>query len=186
MPEPRAGAGEQWRALGRGRAALLAQLAPGDRCAQPASGCGRVPWHRLCRITGSQNGRGWEGPLWVTQPNPLPKQGHPEQAAQDCIQVGLQYRQRRSLHSLPGQPVPVLRHPQREEILPRVQLELPLLQFVPIAHCPLSCLWAPLQRVWPRPPDPHPADICKHLLGRLAAFEKKAVAHSAGALSWAM
>jgi len=24
----------------------------------------------------SQHGRGWKGPLWVTQPNPLPKQGH--------------------------------------------------------------------------------------------------------------
>ena len=26
-------------------------------------------------------------------------------------------------------------------------------------RCPLSCRWAPLERVWPRPPDPHPADI---------------------------
>ena len=40
-------------------------------------------------ITESQNGRGWKGPLWVTQPNPLPKQGHPQQAAQDHIQGGL-------------------------------------------------------------------------------------------------
>jgi len=31
------------------------------------------------------------------------------------------------------------------------------------AHCPMSCRWAPLERVWPHPPDPHPADICKHL-----------------------
>jgi len=30
------------------------------------------------------------------------------------------------------------------------------------AHCPLSCHWAPLERVWSRPPDPHPADIYKH------------------------
>jgi len=29
--------------------------------------------------------------------------------------------QRRRLHNLPGQPVPGLRHPQREEVLPRVQ-----------------------------------------------------------------
>ena len=35
------------------------------------------------RITESQNGRGWQGPLWVTQPNPRPKQGHSQQAAQD-------------------------------------------------------------------------------------------------------
>ena len=30
-------------------------------------------------FTESHNVRGWKGPLWVTQPNPLPKQGHPEQ-----------------------------------------------------------------------------------------------------------
>jgi len=37
----------------------------------------------------SQNGRGWQGPLWVTQPNPLLKQGHPEQAAQHCVQAAI-------------------------------------------------------------------------------------------------
>ena len=46
---------------------------------------------------------GWQGPLWVTQPNPLPKQGHPEQASQHRVQVGLEYLQRRRFHSLPGQ-----------------------------------------------------------------------------------
>jgi len=61
------------------------------------------------RITESQNGEGWKGPLWVIQSNPLPKQGHPEQAAQDRVQVGLEYLQRRRLRSLPGQPVSVLR-----------------------------------------------------------------------------
>ena len=44
-------------------------------------------------VTESQNGGGWKGPLWVTQCNPLPKQGHPEQAAQDqvftCSAVGV-------------------------------------------------------------------------------------------------
>jgi len=50
---------------------------------------------------------------------------------------GLEYLQRKRLHSLPGQPGPGLRHPQREEVLPRVQLELPLLQFVPAAPRPL-------------------------------------------------
>ena len=47
----------------------------------------------------SQNVRGWQGPLWVTQPSPLPKQGHPEQAAQHCVQAGLEYLQRRRLHN---------------------------------------------------------------------------------------
>ena len=89
-------------------------------------------------VTESQNGRGWQGPLWVTHPNPLPKQGHPEQAAQHLVQAGLEYLQRRRLHSLPGQPGPGLRHPQREEVLPRVQLELLMLQFVPVAPCPVA------------------------------------------------
>jgi len=40
--------------------------------------------------TESQHGRGWQGPLWVTQPNPLPKQGHPEQAAQHHVQTDFQ------------------------------------------------------------------------------------------------
>ena len=86
----------------------------------------------------SQNVRGWQGYLWVTQSNPLPKQGHPEQAAQHRIQAGLEYLQRRRLHSLPGQPGPGLHHPPGEEVLPRVQLELPLLQFVPVAPCPVA------------------------------------------------
>jgi len=71
-------------------------------------------------------------------PTPLPKQGHPEQAAQERVQAGLEYLQRKRLHNLPGQPGPVLRHPQREEVLPHVQKELPLLQFVPIAPCPVT------------------------------------------------
>ena len=38
------------------------------------------------------------------------------------------------------------------------------------ARCPLSCHWAPPKRVWPHPPDTHPSDICKHLLGPITAF----------------
>ena len=53
-----------------------------------------------------------------SSPTSLPKQGHLQQAAEDLVQVGLQYLQRRRLHSLPGQPVPGLHHPQREEVLP--------------------------------------------------------------------
>ena len=69
---------------------------------------------------------------------PLPKQGHLQEAAQDLVQAGLEYLQRRRLHSPSGQPVPGLRYPQREEVLPHVQLELPVLQFVPIAPCPVT------------------------------------------------
>jgi len=73
-----------------------------------------------------------------SSPSPLPKQGHLQQAAQDLIQVGLEYLQGSRLHNLPGQPVPVLRHPQSKEVLPRVQMELLTLQFVPIAPCPVA------------------------------------------------
>ena len=76
--------------------------------------------------------------LWgSSSPTRLPKQGHLQQAAQDCVQAGFEYLQRR-LHNLSGQPVPVLHHPQSEEVLPHVQTELPMLQFVPIAPCPVA------------------------------------------------
>ena len=45
---------------------------------------------------------GLEGPLGIPQPNPLPKQGHPEQGAQHRGQAVLEYLQRRRLHSLRG------------------------------------------------------------------------------------
>ena len=73
-----------------------------------------------------------------SSPDLLPKQGHLQRAAQDLVQAGLEYLQRRRLHNLPGQPVPGLRHPQREEVLPHVQTELPVPQFVPIAPCPVA------------------------------------------------
>jgi len=69
--------------------------------------------------------------------SPVLKQGHLKEAAQDLVQEGLEYLQRRRLHNLPGQPVPVLRRPQRE-VLPHVQLELPMLQVLPIAPCPVT------------------------------------------------
>ena len=73
-----------------------------------------------------------------SSPTPLPEQGHLQQAAHDLIQVGLEYLQRRRLHNPSGQPVPGHRHPQREEVLPHVQTELPMLQFVPTAPCPVA------------------------------------------------
>jgi len=60
-----------------------------------------------------------------SSPTHLTKKGHLEQAAQDLVQVGLEYLQIGRLHNLPGQPVPVLRHPQSEEVLPHAPLLLP-------------------------------------------------------------
>jgi len=39
----------------------------------------------LAALDAVQDGRGWKGPLRVTQSNPLLKQGHSEQAAQDHV-----------------------------------------------------------------------------------------------------
>ena len=72
-----------------------------------------------------------------SSPIPLPKQGHLEHVAQDLIQAGFEYFHR-GIHNPSGQPVPVLRHPQGEEVLPRVQLKLPMLQFVLTAPCPVA------------------------------------------------
>jgi len=71
--------------------------------------------------------------LWGSSgPTPLLKQGHLQQTAQDLVQAGFEYLQRRRLHSPSGQPVPVLCHPQSKEGLPHVQTELPMLQLVPV------------------------------------------------------
>jgi len=72
--------------------------------------------------------------LWgSSSPAPLPKQGPLQQAAEDLVQAGFEYHQRRRIHNISGQPVPVVRHPQMEEVLPYVQVELPMFQFVPVA-----------------------------------------------------
>ena len=62
-------------------------------------------------ITESQNGHGGNGPLKITQSNPPAEQDHLEHIAQDGIQAGFECVQRRRLHNLSGQPVPVLCHP---------------------------------------------------------------------------
>ena len=58
-----------------------------------------------------------------SSPTPLPKQDHLQQAAQDRVQAGLEYLQRRRLHNLSEQPIPVVHHPQSEEVLPHIQTE---------------------------------------------------------------
>jgi len=90
-----------------------------------------------------------------SSPTPLPKQGHLQQAAQDLVQAGLEYLQRRRLHNPSGQPGPVLHHPQSEEILPHVQTELPVLpnarsetkqrqNILLLGLCPPADFWAVL------------------------------------------
>ena len=72
-----------------------------------------------------------------SSPTLAPKHGHLQQATEERSQAVLKYLQRRRLHNLPGQPVPALCLPQREEILPHVQMELLVLHCVPLAPCPV-------------------------------------------------
>ena len=76
--------------------------------------------------------------LWgPSSPAPLPKQGHVKQVSQDLRQAGFEYLQRRRLHNPYGQPVPVLHHPE-SEVLPRLQMELLIFQFLPTVPCPVA------------------------------------------------
>ena len=69
------------------------------------SRCAPTPDSAGCEYTESQNhrmvgiGRDLCG---SSSPTLLPKQGHLQQATQDLVEAGLEYLQRRRLHSLPG------------------------------------------------------------------------------------
>jgi len=61
-----------------------------------------------------------------------------QQATQVGVQAGLEYLQRRGIHKLPGQPVPVFRHPYHEEVSTYLCVEfLPMIQIVAISPYPV-------------------------------------------------
>jgi len=66
-----------------------------------------------------------------------PKVGSLQWVTKEIIQVGLEYLQRRRLHNLSGQPVPVLCHPQCKEVL-QICVKLPVFQFLAVAPCPIA------------------------------------------------
>ena len=70
------------------------------------------------------------GAFWVHVAQALLQQGHPEQGAQTGLQGGDP--------TACGQPVPVLWHLHSTAMLPGVQRESHVLQFVPTASCPGS------------------------------------------------
>ena len=68
--------------------------------------------------------------LWRSPVKPLLKH-----SAQNRVQAGFECLQRRRLHQLSGQPVPVLCHPQGKDVFPPIPMELPGFAFVPVAPC---------------------------------------------------
>lgn len=85
----------------------------------------------------SQNPRCWKGLQEIILSKSPAEAGSLEYIAQESVQVGFEYLQRRTLN-LSGQPVPVLSHLHRKGILPHVCLKLPMLKFLPIAHCSVA------------------------------------------------
>ena len=71
-------------------------------------------------------------------PTPCPSRVTQSRLHRTASRQVLNISRKRRLHNRPGQPVPGLRHPQREEVLPRLQTELPLLPFAPVAPCPVA------------------------------------------------
>ena len=111
-------------------------------------------------LTESQKGWGWKGPLEVSGPTPLLKEGHLKLIAQDHVQMAFEHLQGVRLHNLSGQPVPVLCDPHSKKVFPHVQREPPVFQFVP--HCLWCCHWAPLKRAWFLPLCTPPSCIYIH------------------------
>ena len=105
--------------------------------------------------TESQNGRGWQGPLWVTQSNP-PAQARSPRAGCTAPRPGGS-----GISPEKETPPPPwaawARAPSPSEGRSSSSCSDGASSASVCAHCPLSCRWAPLNRVWPHPPDPHPA-----------------------------
>jgi len=102
-------------------------------------------WHHslLYRITESQDGWGWKGPLDLSGPICLLKRGHLELVDQELVWTAFEYLQGWRLHHLSAQLVSVLSPPHSNKMFPDAQEEPPVFQLVPIAfdlvtlHCTL-------------------------------------------------
>mgnify|MGYP001855759008 CR=1 FL=1 len=70
--------------------------------------------------------------------------------------MDFEYLQRRRLHHLCGQPVPVLHHLHRKVVFLMFMWNFRVSAW---ACCSLSCHWAPPRRAWPHPLDCHPLFI---------------------------
>lgn len=75
---------------------------------------------------------------------PHARQCHVEQVTQELIQAGSERPQIARLHSLPGQPVPLLCHILCKEVLPYGEVELLVFR-----HCSFSCHWVSLKSLAP-------------------------------------
>ena len=113
------------------------------------------------RTTESQNSRGWKGPLWVTQSNPPAQAGSPRAGCTGPWSGGSWISPEKETPQPPWAACSSAPSPSEGRSSSWCSAGT---SCAPVcAHCPLSCRWAPLKRVWPYPPDTQPSDIYKHL-----------------------
>jgi len=112
------------------------------------------------QVTESQNGGGWKRPLWVTQSNPPAEGGSPRAGCTAPRPGGAGISPEKETPQPPWAACSRALSPSEGN---SSSCSVGTAQASVCARCPLSCRWAPLERVWPHPPDTHPADIYKHL-----------------------
>lgn len=61
-----------------------------------------------------------------------------QQVAQESVQTGFEYPQRRRIQNISWQLLPVLCHSQNKKLFSHVLMELPAFQFVLTAPCPVT------------------------------------------------
>ena len=109
------------------------------------------------RITGSQNGWGWERPLEVIWSKLLLKQGHQQQVAQDHVHMPFQYPK-------DGDSAVSLGNLCQCSVT--LTVKKCFLMFRGNLLCFRLCLWswhwAPLKRAWLHPICTFPSSICTH------------------------
>ena len=84
-----------------------------------------------------------------SSPVPLPKQGHPEQAAEDLVQAGLEISPEKETPQPPW--AACARAPSPSERSCSSSCSDGTSYALVSVRC-LSCRWAPLRRVWPKKP----------------------------------
>ena len=112
----------------------------------------QLPW--CCRITESQHGRGWKGPLWVIQSNPPAEAGSPRTGCTGPPPGGSWISPEKETPQPPW--AACSRAPSPSEGRSCSSWTWGSCSASVCAHCPLSCRCAPLKSVWPHPLATYP------------------------------
>ena len=112
------------------------------------------------QATVSQCGRSWKGPLWVIQSNPPAQAGSPRAGCTRPHPGGSAISPEKETLQPPWAACSSAPSPSEGRSSSSCSDRTSHAPVCPLF--PLSCRWAPPKRAWPRPPDTHPAAICRH------------------------